>query len=134
LATSGGDAGAGDADGRGELCRAVCGVVGAGVARAKRRRAGRLYARRAGGVGVGVDARVRLGADAGSGGFGLLESCRSHMERRAFLLSSFAALPAAVATAPSAAILEAALADEQGWSRLEYLCFQIGHRLSGGEG
>ncbi len=34
---------------------------------------------------------------------------------------------------PPANILGAALADEQGWSRLEYLCYRIGRRLGGSE-
>lgn len=59
------------------------------------------------------------------------------MERRALLFSSLAALSAkraSAAPAGAAAILGAALADEQGWRRLEYLCYRIGNRLSGGEG
>jgi Zn-dependent M28 family amino/carboxypeptidase len=53
------------------------------------------------------------------------------MQRRSFLLSPLAALSARGADDPAAAILGAALSDEQGWKRLEHLCYQIGPRLSG---
>jgi len=58
------------------------------------------------------------------------------MNRRTFLLTPVAAQAvvrgADSRTAP-ADILGAALSDEQGWERLEYLCYRIGNRLSGSE-
>ena len=55
------------------------------------------------------------------------------MQRRSFLLSSLATLPSSAASTPSASILGTALSDQQGWLRLEHLCYHIGHRLSGSE-
>ena len=59
------------------------------------------------------------------------------MQRRQFLLApaaaAFAARSVKSAVSPAARILGATLADEQGWKRLEHLCYGIGHRLSGSE-
>jgi carboxypeptidase Q len=57
------------------------------------------------------------------------------MNRRHFLAAP-GALAAASATQASAAarLMQAALADQLGWKRLEYLCDSIGHRLSGSAG
>ncbi|MEN6534429.1 MAG: M20/M25/M40 family metallo-hydrolase [Bryobacteraceae bacterium] len=56
------------------------------------------------------------------------------MKRRTFLFSPAATLAArslAGAGSPQSDILGAALSDQQGWRRLEHLCYHIGPRLGG---
>ncbi len=58
------------------------------------------------------------------------------MKRRTFLLSpaaTLAARPLSGAGSPQGDILGAALSDQQGWRRLEHLCYHIGPRLCGSE-
>lgn len=57
------------------------------------------------------------------------------MNRRQFLAAPGAlAVASAAQTSTAGRIIQAALDDQLGWKRLEYLCDSIGHRLSGSAG
>lgn len=53
------------------------------------------------------------------------------LNRREFVAAAGSLAPALAAQAPAQRLIEAALADQTGWQRLETLCYTIGHRLSG---
>jgi len=53
------------------------------------------------------------------------------LNRREFIAATASLAPASAAQTPAQRLIEAALADQSGWRRLETLCYTIGHRLSG---